>query len=260
MRLIAMINQKGGTGKTTTAVNLSAGLARVGYRTLLLDLDPQGHATLGLGVDPDDLDSENCLDQVLHRRGRRVAEIVLETYQPNLFLAPATIGLSQTAMHLHSQAFRELRLRDALKGIEDDYDYIVADCQPTFDVLPINAIVAADHFVIPTPPAGYALRGLRDLLDTLQDLKGRDADAAWDWRVLLTMVIPQARVTNEAVDQVLAEVADHVLATRIHRSEALNQAQTLAAPRDIFASQPRSRGATDYRQLVEEVVALWPAK
>jgi len=261
MITIAVINQKGGAGKTTTAVNLAAGLARKGHSTLLVDLDPQAHATIGLGLDPEDF-AGRTVSEALLSETPGIMSVATDTYLKKLKIAPASIRLSRVASQLHSQNFREQRLKHALEDATS-FSYRIIDCQPTLEVLPVNAMVAANRFLIPTQPAGYGLRGLTDLLETLQTIKrqgtkGKAGD--WDWRILLTMVMGQAKGTNEIVKQIMDPVKDRVLKTVIRRNERINRAQTEERPRDIFAFDKHSRGAKDHEALVKEVVKLWPPR
>ncbi len=255
MRTIAIINQKGGVGKTTTAVNLAAGLARAGHATLLIDLDPQAHATVGLGLDPEQFNGRTIGD-VLLSESAAISPVITDTYLPGLKLVPASLALSKADSLLHARHFREQRLQHALEGLAG-FDYVLLDCQPTLGVLPVNAMVAANHFLIPAQSSGYALRGLGDLLETLHSIKR--FMPAWEFRILLTMVMGQATVTNELVDHTLEPLRAKLLATRIARCEVLNRAQTEDTPCDVVAYAKHSRAAKDYQQLTEEILQLWPS-
>ena len=253
MKIIAVINQKGGVGKTTTSVNLAAGLARRGHRVLLVDLDPQAHATLGLGLDPDTYAGRTMGDALLSEQGG-LDGVVMPTYLERLHLAPATLALSKADSLLHTRHFREQRLQQALDGLQG-FDYVLIDCQPTLGVLPVNAIVAAHQFLIPAQPSGYALRGLGDLLETLHSI--RRFLPGWDYRILLTMVTPQATLTNDMVDKVLEPLRAKVLTTRIGRCEVLNRSPMQEHPRDVGTFAPHSRAAYDYQRLTQEIETLW---
>jgi chromosome partitioning protein len=254
MRVIAIINQKGGVGKTTTSVNLSASLARMGHPTLLVDLDPQAHATLGVGLDPDGFEGPTVGEALLSEK-IGLSAVIVDTYLPQLKVAPSSIELSKADSLLHVRHFREQRLQQALQGLAG-FEYVILDCQPTLGVLPVNAMIAADQFLIPTQPSGYALRGLGDLLETLHSIKRHMPQ--WDYRILLTMVMTQATVTNETVERVLEPLRPKVLQTRIGRCEALNRGQLEDQPRDVSTFAPNSRAARDYQQLTEEIHRLWP--
>lgn len=254
MKVISVINQKGGVGKTTTSVNLAASLARGGRLVALVDLDPQAHATVGVGIDPE-AHSGRTIGEVLLSDQLGIDAILVDTYLPNLKLAPASIALSKADSLLHARHFREQRLHESLKPLTG-FDYVVIDCQPTLGVLPVNAMVAADHFLIPAQPSAYAIRGLGDLLETLHSIKRGLRE--WDYRILLTMVMAQASVANDAVERILEPLRERVLQTRIARCEALNRGQLEEQPRDVGAFAPSSRAARDYQQLTEEVCRLWP--
>lgn len=255
MKIIAVINQKGGVGKTTTTINVAAELARAGRRTLIIDLDPQAHATVGLGLDPEQT-AQRTIGEVLLSETEPLASIVLETYLPGLSIAPASIALSKADALLHTRHFREQRLQRVLADLAG-FDYVLIDCQPTLGVLPVNAMVAAQHFLIPAQPSGYALRGLGDLLEVLHSIK-RFA-TGWDYRILLTMVMAQATVTNVMVERAIEPLREKLLLTRIGRCEILNRAQTEDQPRDVGTYAKHSRAAHDYEQLTAEIMQLWPS-
>jgi chromosome partitioning protein len=168
------------------------------------------------------------------------------------------LTLSKTAAVLHSQPFREFRLQRALKKLKG-YDFILIDCQPTLDNLPINAMVAADHVLIPVEPSGFSLKGLADLIDTMREILGenKNKEISVGWSILKTKVMSQAKVSNRIAEDILEPVADHVLKTVIHRDELINRSQSTGPARDIFTFDPKSRGAKEYDKLVEEVLKLW---
>jgi chromosome partitioning protein len=258
-RTIAIINQKGGTGKTTTAVNLSAGIAKKGLSVLLVDLDPQAHASYGLGIDLDqDTDSLATIASVLAEEHGQITNAFVQTAEPNLKLVPSDIRLAKASSLLHSRNFRESVLANALRTA-GDFDYIIIDCQPSLDVLCINALVAADRILIPTQLAGHALRGLSDLLVTINSIKG-DPEV-YDWRVLLTMVTGLGQERQEVASKILSPLAGRILKTRIHRTEAIEKSQMENDEENltpVILQKNWNRGARDYRSLAREILELWP--
>lgn len=258
-RTIAIVNQKGGTGKTTTAVNLAAGVAKRGFAVLLVDLDPQAHASYGLGVDLDeDQGGISTIATVLSEERGHIRDVILNTVEPNLKLVPADIRLAKAAALLHARNFRESVLSNALRSA-GQFDYIIIDCQPSLDVLCINALVAADRILVPTQLAGHALRGLSDLVVTINTIKG-DTEA-YDWRILLTMVTGLGQERQEHASRILAPLEARILKTRIHRTEAIEKSQMeteeeILTP--VIMRKQWNRGARDYRSLVREILELWP--
>ncbi|MBX3110278.1 MAG: ParA family protein [Fimbriimonadaceae bacterium] len=254
---IAVINHKGGVGKTTTAVNLAAGLTRHGKRVLLVDLDPQGNATYGLGVDFVPGESPS-ISQILSDPETPLESVMLDTNEEKLKVVPADIRLAHTAVQLNSAVFRETRLSKALSAASD-FDYIIIDAQPTLDLLPVNAIYAADRLLIPTELTGYALCGLSDLMSTMKVTKnGGD----YDYRILLTKVTGHGEDRQFHAIKYLESFADRILKSRIRHNEAIPRSQIETEevePAPVILQKSYSRGAQDYRALVKEILELWPA-
>jgi len=252
--IVAILNQKGGTGKTTTTINLGAGLAYSGFRTLMVDLDPQAHTTIGVGVDPDSF--QESMAEVMSVPKKMVAEVVVPTYLPGLFLAPAHIRLAKAAEQAYSRVFRETILAQALKGV--DFEVVLIDCPPSLGVLTINSLCACDFIIIPCQISRYSLDGLADLLNTIEvvkDLGPTDLFQGNHFRILLTMFDRRNRITNEYILEQLKPYREKTFATLIMKNEALNQAQI--AQKAIFDYDPKSSGAQDYQQLTAEFVELW---
>jgi chromosome partitioning protein len=247
--ILCFAAHKGGVGKTTSSINLAAGMARSGKPTLLVDLDPQGHSSIGVGLDLS-YDDASIAD-ALGDRMMSLAKIVQPTPVPHLSVAPSTLRLAAMAESLYAKVKREERLSRALRQSASVYEWIVIDCPPALGVLTANALNAADVIIIPCQMGARALDGLEDLLDLLHLLKGEDFDR---WHILLTMYDPRKTVTLEIFAEMLKPYAANVLATKIHSSEALNQAQM--ARQDIYAFDPRSRGALHYTQLTRELLSI----
>lgn len=251
--VVAIINQKGGTGKTTTTINLGAGLAAQGYQTLLLDLDPQGHTTLGMGIEPDSF--EESMAEVLSVPRKSLEDVVLPTYIKGLFLAPSHIKLARAAEHVYSRMFRETILSQALKSV--DYDFILIDCPPALGVLTTNSLYASQFIVIPCQMSRYSLDGLADLMTTIQEVKDLSAEQLFRgdfFRILLTMFDKRNRVTNEFILEQLKPYLEITFATIIMKCEALNQAHI--AQKTIFDYDAKSTGARDYYHLSQEFLSL----
>lgn len=254
---IAIINHKGGVGKTTTAVNLAAGMARHGHKTLLVDLDPQGNATYGLGVNFSPGESPS-ISQVLTHPDAPLEEVMVDTDEPNLKLLPSDIRLAHTAVQLNAAVFRETRLSKALASASG-FAYIIIDAQPTLDLLPVNAIFAANRLLIPTELTGYALCGLSDLMNTMKVTKSGDE---YDWRILLTKVTGHGEDRQYHAIKYLEGFHDRILRSRIRHTEAIPRSQIETEdidPVPVILQKTYSRGAQDYRALVKEVLELWPA-
>ena len=249
-RIIAVANQKGGVGKTTTAVNTSASLAAAEKKTLLMDIDPQGNSTSGVGVDRDAIE-KNLYD--LFSDGMALSEIIMPAPLPQLFLAPSSVDLFGSEVELAGGQGRETILKDALAPVLEDYDYVVIDCPPALGLLTVNALAAADSVLIPVQCEYYALEDLSQLLKTLQLVREALNPALEVEGILLTM--HDAR--NNLSRQVEAEVREHfkekVYQTMIPRNVSLSEAPSFGKP--IIMYDIRSRGAQSYLSLAREVLA-----
>jgi len=169
MNTIAILNQKGGTGKTTTAINLSSGLAYKGKKTLLIDIDPQNHSTIGLGIEIND--QTLSISRVLFTHETLLKKIITKTYIKNLDIVPSHISLARTAEQMYSKLYKEATLNKAIQPIKKDYDYIIIDCPPSLGVLTINALFASDLLIVPCQMSRYSLDGLSDLIDIVKAVK-----------------------------------------------------------------------------------------
>ena len=247
-KTIAVTNQKGGVGKTTTAVNLSACLAELGKRVLLVDADPQGNASSGSGASA----GENTLYEVL--LGLSTAEkSVVATGTPGMSVLPSDIRLAGAEIELVGVDRREYRLRAALRGIADAYDFILIDCPPSLGLLTVNALTAADSVLIPIQCEYYALEGVRSLTDTVNRVKRGLNPALEIEGVLMTMFDGRTNLSLQVVDQVKKHYKSKVFATSVPRNVRLGEAPSHALP--INRYDPRSTGAEAYRSLAREVLA-----
>ena len=246
-KVIAIANQKGGVGKTTTAVNLAACLAEAGKRTLLVDLDPQGNASSGLGVVPEE---RTVYEAIL---GECTLESTLvKTVQPGLFLAPSDIRLAGAELELASLERREYRLRAALEKVRSAFDFVLIDCPPSLGLLTINALTAAQSVLIPIQCEYYALEGVTALMNTVQRVKRGLNPALEIEGVLLTMLDGRTNLSIQVVESVKAHFRNKVFATAIPRNVRLGEAPSYSQPIHIY--DPRSIGAESYRRLAQEVI------
>jgi len=248
-RIIAIANQKGGVGKTTTSVNLSACLAYLGKKVLLVDIDPQGNASSGVGVKKGEV--QQCIYDVLID-DVNVKDTILETKVENLHIVPATISLAGAEIELVSTISREVRLKRALQEVQGLYDYIVIDCPPSLGLLTINSLTAADAIIIPVQCEFYALEGLSQLLSTIRLVqKHLNKNLAIDG-VLLTMFDARTNLGIQVIEEVKKYFQDKVYKTIIPRNVRLSEAPSHGEP--IIIYDPKSRGAEVYLELAKEVI------
>ena len=244
---ISIATHKGGTGKTVTAMALGAALARAGKTCLLVDLDPQGHSTLGLGVELGDNDP--TLRDLFSEPPLPINRLIKETHISGLHIVPSNIRLARVAQALYMRPKREELLRRGLAPIKARYDFIVVDCPPSLGVHTETVIAAADLVIIPCQMEARAADGLVDLLEVIGLIKGESFDA---WRILLTKVDSRKSTTNQAVMAALEPWQAKILKTSIPQSEPLNQAQIERT--DIFTFDGKSKGAVAYEALTQELL------
>lgn len=248
-RIIAIANQKGGVGKTTTSVNLSACLAHLGKKVLLIDTDPQGNATSGVGVNKGDV--RQCIYDILID-DVDITDVILPTKVENLEIIPATISLAGAEIELVSTISREVRMKHAIQKVKEDYDYVIIDCPPSLGLLTINALTASDSILIPVQCEYYALEGLSQLLSTIRLVqKHLNEDLMIDG-VLLTMFDARTNLGIQVIEEVKKYFQDKVYKTIIPRNVRLSEAPSHGEP--IITYDSRSRGAEMYIELAKEVV------
>jgi chromosome partitioning protein len=247
-RVIAVANQKGGVGKTTTSVNLSASLAELGFRTLVVDLDPQGNAGTGLGIDIRQLDA-SIYDVLLH--DIPLDDCIEGSAVRNLFVAPSSLDLAGAEIELVPAFSREHRLRQALEQVRDDFDYVIIDCPPSLGLLTVNAFAAASEVLVPIQCEYYALEGLGQLMRNV-DLVQRNLNPKLEISaVVLVMFDGRTNLALQVAEEVRAHFGDRVCQTVIPRTVRLSEAPSFGQPITTF--DPTSRGATAYRELAKEV-------
>ncbi|HEX4979214.1 MAG TPA: AAA family ATPase [Acidimicrobiales bacterium] len=247
-RVLAIANQKGGVGKTTTTVNLGASLAVLGFRVLVVDLDPQGNATTGLGVNSRNLDA-SIYDVILH--DVPLDDCIEPTSLRNLFVAPATIDLAGAEIELVPAFSREQRLKRALADVKEDYDFVLVDCPPSLGLLTVNALSAASEVLVPIQCEYYALEGLGQLLrniNLVQSNLNPDLELS---AIVLTMYDARTKLAEQVADEVREHFGDRVCRNVIPRTVRLSEAPSFGQPIIVF--DPSSRGALAYRELAREV-------
>lgn len=249
-KILAIINQKGGVGKSTTAVNLSAALGSMGKEVLLVDLDPQGNATSGYGIGKRALDG--CVYDVL--LGESPAEdVILSCVAEGVDILPSTINLAGAEVELVNEMARENRLKSALGGLRGRYDYILIDCPPSLGLLTINALVAADKLLVPIQCEFYALEGVTKLLDSMKRVKNMLNPSLDIFGIVLTMYDSRTNLANQVVNEVRSFFGDAVFETLIPRTVKLSEAPSYG--QSILEYAPDNKGALAYNDLAKEVTA-----
>ncbi len=248
-KIIAITNQKGGVGKTTTSVNLAATLAAAGKQVLLIDLDPQGNAAMGSGINKDEVEYSSCellLEEV------PVSEIIVKDQPCGYDIIPGNSDLTAAELHLMDAKNRERKLSDALLQIKNDYDYILIDCPPSLNMLTLNALVASNSVLIPMQCEYYALEGLSALMDTLKNIRDTVNPGLHLEGILRTMFDNRSRLTKDVSDQLIEYFDDKVFRTCIPRNVRLAEAPSHGMP--IIQYDKKSRGAVAYIAMAGEMI------
>jgi chromosome partitioning protein len=249
-KIIAIANQKGGVGKTTTSVNLGAGLASIGKRVLLIDIDPQGNTTSGVGVNKADV--ENCIyDVLINEVDPR--EAIVPTMVDGLSIIPATIQLAGAEIELVPTISREVRLKRAISQVKGQFDYVIIDCPPSLGILTINSLTAADSVLIPIQCEYYALEGLSQLLNTVRLVQKHLNTSLQIEGVLLTMFDARTNLGIQVIEEVKKYFQQKVYKTVIPRNVRLSEAPSHG--QSIITYDPKSKGAEVYLELAKEVVS-----
>jgi len=247
-KIIAIANQKGGVGKTTTAINLGGCLGVLEYRTLIVDSDPQANATSGVGLDPNSAGNiYDCIINDVHPD-----QFIIKTSNPNLDILPSHIDLVGAELEMINLPNREYKLKNALDKIKDNYDFIIIDCSPSLGLITVNSLVAADSIMIPVQCEYFALEGLGKLLNTIKIVQGRLNPDLEIEGILLTMYDTRLRLSNQVVDEVKTHFQELVFDTVIHRNTKLGEAPSYGET--IVMHDAASKGSINYLNFAREIL------
>jgi len=248
-KIIAIANQKGGVGKTTTTINLAASLAALEFRTLIIDADPQANATSGLGFNPKEVENSiyECMVDDIHPR-----DIIIETDFPNLDLLPSHIDLVGAEIEMINLPKREEKMKESLMDVKDMYDFIIIDCSPSLGLIVINSLTAADSVIVPVQCEYFALEGLGKLLNTIKIIQQRLNPALTIEGILLTMYDLRVRLSNQVVHEVTTHFKNMVFQTLIPRNIRLSESPSYGVP--ALAQDADSKGAISYLNLAREIL------
>lgn len=248
-KIIALANQKGGVGKTTSSINLAASLAVLEFKTLLLDADPQANATSGIGYDPRNIQS-SIYECIINETDP--LEAIIHTSTPNLDLLPAHIDLVGAEIEMINLSDREYKMRGVLEKLKSKYDFIIIDCSPSLGLITINALTAADSVIIPVQCEYFALEGLGKLLNTIKIVQSRLNTSLQIEGILLTMYDIRLRLSNQVVEEVKTHFQDLVFDTIIQRNTRLSEAPSFGV--SVIMHDATSKGAINYLNLAREIL------